>query len=110
MKQHFYSHLVEIETITIKLTEIEISEPERQELIELAHDTIHHHVLDTILDELNEEDKKHFLKLLVHEDQESIWTHLKIKIQDIESKIKSAIERIKTEFHQDIQNLKNEIV
>lgn len=102
MKTYFYSHLVEIETITTKLNEIDIAVHEREELVEIVHDTIHHHVIDAVLDELNEEDKKQFLKLLVHNDHDTVWQHLKQKVANIEDKIKSAINTIKQEFHADM--------
>ena len=53
--------------------------------------------------ELPEEDKKIFLKHLHVNDHEKIWQHLRLKIKNIEEKIKNAAEDLKTGLHKDIK-------
>lgn len=104
MKQkHFYSHIVEIESIHIALKDLGLEENERTELITLAESSIHHVVLDTVLSELNNDDKKTFLAHIAEEKQEDIWKLLKEKINDVEDKIRTAAKKLIDELHQDIK-------
>lgn len=102
MQKHFYSHLVEIESLTIEVDKLELSSLEKQHLIELVHANLHHAVLDTILSELSHEDKKTFLIHLTNEDHKKIWSHLTTLIDDIENKIKKIVEKIKEDMLRDI--------
>lgn len=108
MKKHFYTHLIEIDTIYTELETLPIHKHEKDELVEIVHSTIHHVVIDTVLSELPEEDKKTFLSHVHAEDHTSIWNLLKEKIDQSESKIQKAVDRLKQEFHQDIDEMKKE--
>ncbi len=106
MKKHFYTHLVEIETIYTELEALPMHKHEKDELVEIVHSTIHHVVIDTVLSELPEEDKKTFLSHVHAENHDSIWGLLKEKIEKSEEKIKQAVEQLKKDFHQDIDEIK----
>ncbi|MBI4084374.1 MAG: hypothetical protein HY431_00540 [Candidatus Levybacteria bacterium] len=106
MKKHFYSHVVEMETIKIELDAMDLSPEEKEHLLSLADSNIHHSVVDTILSELSHEDKKIFLRLAALDDHNAIWRHLNKKVNDIQVKIKKTASRILTELHQDIQEAK----
>ena len=106
MKRHFYSHIIETSTLSIELGEMDLSKDERIHLISLIETNIHHAVLDAILSELSEEDKKIFLSHLAAEDHDKVWKHLRKNIKNIEEKIKKAAESIKEELHKDIQEAK----
>lgn len=106
MKKHFYSHIIETSTLSVGLGEMDLSKDERIHLVQLAQDNIHHAILDAILSQLQEEDKKIFLSHLVAEDHNKIWEHLRQKIENIEEKIKNAAESIKKELHRDIKEMK----
>lgn len=108
MKNHFYTHLVEIDTIEARLQELPIEDHERHELILIIHETIHHVVIDTVMTELSEEDKQRFLQHIQSEDHPSIWSLLKEKIQDIEEKIKTAITKHTSVLHEDIDEVQRE--
>ena len=60
--KHFYSHLVETTDITIELAEMDLSPNERIHLISLVDANIHSVVVSKVLQNLEEEDKKIFLK------------------------------------------------
>ena len=107
MKKHFYTHLIEIDTIYTELESLPIHKHEKDELVEIVHSTIHHVVIDTVLTELPEEDRKTFLTHIHAEDHDSIWKLLK-KVDQSEDKIKKAIEKLKKEFHHDIDEIKKE--
>ena len=80
--KHFYSHLVEINEIYLSLSGMDLSEDERGHLLSLAETNIHATVINTVLSELSEEDKKIFLKNLVAEIMKKLgnicWKKCKI--------------------------------
>lgn len=107
--KHFYSHIVETATLSLTLGDMELSQDERLELLSLAHDNLHHTILDTVLSELSEDDKKLFLQHLAVDNHDKIWELLKSKIENIEEKIKKVAEDVKKELHQDIQDAKKKV-
>jgi len=100
--KHFYSHLIEIDSLIVEISNLEIEDHEKKHLINLAESSIYHAVLDSILSELKEEDKKIFLEHLASDNHEKIWKHLNQKIENIEEKIKSAAETLKKELRDDV--------
>lgn len=109
MKKHFYSHIVETSTVSLALGDMELSQNERLELLLLAHDNLHHTILDIVLSELSEEDKKMFLQHLAIDNHDKIWELLKNKIENIEEKIKKVAEEVTKELHQDILEAKKKV-
>jgi len=105
-KKHFYSHLVETDSLVVLINELDATDEEKSHLIALVDSQLHHTILDAILSELSEEDKKSFLKHLMHEDHDQIWNHLNTKVDNIEEKIKKAAEDLKKELHEDIKEAK----
>lgn len=108
MSRKFYSHLVEYQSIIIKLDELELSEDEKQHLAELVDATLHHAVLDAVLSELNESDKESFMKLMHTGDHTQIWEFLDKRVLRIEDKIQEAAEDLKKKIHQDIDEVKGQ--
>lgn len=106
MKKHFYSHLVEYDSIQIELDKLDLSEEQKEHLLELAVSTTHHAVLDAIFSELSSEDKVKLLDLIEEEAHDKIWEHLTEKIENIEEKIKKTAEDLKKELHKDIAEIK----
>lgn len=106
MKKHFYSHLVTFESLHVEFDQLELSDEQKERLLELAHSTTHHAVLDVVLSELSEEDKFAFLTLVEENNHEKIWGHLKERIADIEKKIVTTVEELKEQFHHDINEVK----
>ena len=106
MGKHFYSHIIETSTLTLELGEMDLSKEERRHLIDLAENNIHHAILDAILSELSEENKKIFLSHLAAEDHDKVWKHLRKNIDNIEEKIKKTAEDLKKELHKDIKEAK----
>ena len=107
-KKQFYSHIVETDSVVVKLTEMGMSEAEQAHLIALMDSSLHHVILDAILSELTPEDKKLFLQELASEDHDAIWNFLRGKIDKIEDKIQSAADDLKKELHEDIAEAKDE--
>lgn len=106
MSKNFYSHLIEIDSITVELDELELSDQQKHHLSSLIDSNLHHTILDAILSQLNEEDKKIFLEHLAKEDHDKIWIHLNSKVDKIEDKIKDAANTLKEQIKKDIQESK----
>src|SRR4051812_27829575 len=96
--KHFYTHLVENTDITLELAELDLTADERVHLISLVEANIHTTVVDTVLSELSEEDKKTFLKNLALDNHEETLNHLNEKISGVEEKILNAITEVKREL------------
>lgn len=108
MKKHFYSHLVKLESITIKLDEVDLSDKEKEHLISIIHSSLHSSIIDIVLSELSEEDKKNFLTRLAKDDHVKIWEFLESRVEDIEEKIKKTASDLVLKFHKDIDQVKEE--
>jgi len=104
--KYFYSHLVDLESLEEELSLLDLTKDEKKELVEIAHVTLHRTILDAILSELNEEDKKKFLTLVALGEDEKIWEHLNTKVEKVEEKIGTAAEQIKKELKADIFKIK----
>lgn len=107
MKQkHFYSHIVEIDSLVIELDKMDLTESEKKHLMSIVESSVHHAVLDAILSELSEDDKKMFLQHLAANDHDVIWQHLNDRIENIEDKIKKAADELMRELDKDMIELK----
>lgn len=107
MVKHFYSLIVETETLFLEINSLEISDSEKNHLKSLAESHIHSTVIDTVLSSLPADDKKTFIEHLNTKDHERIWKFLHSKIEDAEEKIKIAAEVIKRDLLNDIKEAKN---
>lgn len=103
---YFYSHLIEIDSVILALSELEISAEEKKKLEKLAHDQVREVIMDAILNELSEKDKRIFLANVRYENNEKIWKHLNEKVERIEEKIMMAAEDLKHDLHKDIEGIK----
>lgn len=106
LKKHFYSDLVDFEIIIEELNTLNISDKERDELVELAHSNLHHRVVDAVLSELSSDDKRVFLEHLSIGDSDKIWKHLNEKVDKIEDKIKQTAESLKKDLREDIRGVR----
>lgn len=100
--KHFYSHVVETSSISIAIGDMDLSQEERVHLLSLVEENLHHTILDTVLSELSETDKRIFLTHVVSNDHDKVWELLNKKIENIEEKIKKVVEELETELHKDI--------
>ncbi len=107
MDTHFFSHLIEIQTLELEIDGMSMEEHEKNEIKKLIHENIYHTVLDAVLSELSEDDKRVFLTHLASEDNEKIWNFVNDKVENIEEKIRKAAEDIKKELHKDITSTKH---
>ena len=105
MIKHFYSYHVEIDSLIIEIESLPIKDHEKKHLIQLAESQIYHTIIDSVLSELNSEDKKAFLEHLNSKNHEKIWKFLRSNVKDVEEKIKEAAVSVKKELHKDIREL-----
>jgi hypothetical protein len=92
----------------MEIDSLSISDNEKDHLKSLAESHIHHNVLDSILSELSEDDKKTFLHHIESKHQENIWTFLNSKIEDVEEKVREAANVIKRDLLKDVREAKGE--
>lgn len=106
MLKHFYSFVVETDTLFMEIDSLEISTSEKDHLKALAESHIHHSVMDTILSHLSDEDKRMFLEHVESKNADKIWQFLHARIEDVEDKIKEAAHAVKKELHKDLKEAK----
>lgn len=102
----FYSHLIEIESLTIELDSMDLEDHQKHELAALLDGNIHNVVMDAILSKLSEEDKRKFAEMAQSDDHGKIWEFLKNKSEDIEAEIKKTAAEFKQELHKDLKEAK----
>ncbi len=90
----------------VELDKMNLEEHEKAHLIALVDSSIQHAILDAILSELSEKDKKAFFEHLSSKDNDKIWSFLNNKVENIEDKIKKAADDLKEELHKDIKEAK----
>ena len=105
MKKHFYSHLVNIDSLVSDLDTLDLTEKQKKELLEIAHLHMHQTIIDEVLSQLSEEDKKVFLELLASGEDKKIWKHLNEKVEKIEDKISLAAKQVEKELKADVDDL-----
>lgn len=102
--KNFYAHLIEIETITVALDEMDLTDEQRHHLAGLVDSTIHQTVLDIILSKLSDTDKEVFLqRLRKNPEDKELMTFVNTKVEGIEKEIREAVKRLKEELHEDIR-------
>lgn len=106
-KSIFYSHLIEIDSIIHELDKMNLSVSEKVELVTLIDKSLHNKILDVVLSELSQSDKRAFVASVTFEENEKIWKFLNHKVDKIEDKIKKAVQDLKEELHQDINQANN---
>lgn len=107
MVKHFYSFIIETESLFLEIDSLEISTEEKQHLKSLAESHVHHSIIDTILSELVPNDKKLFLEHLNSKNHDRIWSFLHEKMEGAEEKIKDAVHTVKKELHKDLKEAKD---
>ena len=95
----FYDHIVKIHHIYSEIELLIIDNDQKNELIEIIEETIHHHILHRILDHLHQDHHHKFLEDF-HKSPSDL-VHLEFLISHnskIEDHIKEAAEEIKYEL------------
>lgn len=106
MIKHFYSFLIDTDPLLRELEKSDIQDDEKRYLHGLIESHIHHAIVDLVLSELHEHDKKLFLKHLNSNSHEKIWKLLHNNIEKVDEKIHKAAHELKKEFFKDIESAK----
>lgn len=104
--KYFYSHLIEIESVISELDKMELSDEERIHLAKLLDSSLHHTILDAILSELSDQEKRVFMQHITEGNHDKIWKFLNENIDGVEDKIKKVAEDLKKELHKDLKKAK----
>ncbi|MFS8158648.1 MAG: hypothetical protein ACMG6E_00275 [Candidatus Roizmanbacteria bacterium] len=75
---------------------------EKKHLQTIIISTIHHSVIDLILSELPESQKKTFLLLLSDNNHDEIWILISAHVKEPEKKIKNTVESLRKDLLTDI--------
>lgn len=106
--KYFYSHLIEIESIIVELDKLDLSKEQKVHLTSLIDSSLHHTILDVILSQLNDQEKRVFMQHLTEGIHDKIWKFLNDKVDGVEDKIKKAAQDLKVKLHEDVKKAKKE--
>lgn len=105
MTKIFYDHLTVIEEVTTELDLYKISPDEREELVRIVDETMHHRILDLILTHLPK-DKHHTFLTGFHQNPQDL-KHLEFLRREIsaeiDQKIKEEAKKVKQEILAEIK-------
>lgn len=105
MTKIFYDHLTITEELIFELDGFQIDQIEREEIIRLVDENIHHRVLDIILKKLPKEKHEEFLtKFHNNPGDNKLLDELKKDIADIEKLISEEASKVKKEILKEIKN------
>ncbi|MBI2086419.1 hypothetical protein HYT74_03695 [Candidatus Daviesbacteria bacterium] len=106
--KYFFSHLIEIESVILELEKLGLSRDQKVHLAFLIDSQLHHTILDAILSQLNDAEKRIFAKHLTEGNHDKIWKFLNDKIDGVEDRIKETANQLKEELHKDLQRARKE--
>lgn len=103
--KYLFEEIIQIKTVHLKLNEMDLTDQEKEELLEIMKSTIHHKVIDLILSELTDEEKEIFLEGVstgrgfsdTHKNGQFLDV-LKDRINNLEAKIKEKVKEAEEEL------------
>ncbi len=105
--KYFYTKYLILEEFLEEFHKLDLSDKERNNLASLVDSSLHHAILDEILSNLKNEDKKLFINLLKQDpSSEKLMEFLKGKVEGIEEKIKKVSSELIKEMHEDVKKAK----
>ena len=103
----FYERFIEIKPLEDEIHSLQISDEEKENLKFLSAEIFHHHALETILDALEENEKREFLKAVEGTTEINLAQLLKDKVTDYEKMLKDKLEKVRDEIVEEIKALKS---
>lgn len=105
MSQVFYDHLIIIDEVTTELDSYNLTSAERQTIIDLIDQTLHHRILDIILSSLPADKHEDFLSRLHRAPYDrKLLDYLRAETGiDIETEIKKEAQKVKQEILTEIR-------
>lgn len=106
MSKIFYDHLTEIKDLLILLDKYDLDAVQKKEFINLIDETMHHHVIDIILEKLDIEKHELFLTHFHQNPNDSMLLEfLKIEVgPEMEKHIKNEADKIKKTILKEIKD------
>ena len=101
--KHFYHSIVSMDSLRVRLDLLDLSDLDKDQLMDLAERTLHHSILDLVLSELSDKDKKLFLERHASEKHEEIWQLLNANVKNIEKKIQATADTVSEKLHKDLK-------
>ena len=103
----FYHKIIVIEEIVEDLHQMDFSVEEKNHLANLVDTSLHHVILDEILSNLKDNDKRAFLKMISEDpESEKLCEFLNGKIDGVDKKIKKVADDLIKEMKKDILEAK----
>ncbi len=106
MKKYFYHEILDLEWIEAEIDALDVSDIEKKKLADMARYELHQTILEAVLSELSDREKKVFLANVNYDTNERTWNHLVKNIEKIEDKIKNVSETLKRDLKQDLSDAK----
>jgi hypothetical protein len=108
MSKIFYDHLVIREEIDFVLNSYRLDPEEREEIVDIIDQTLHHHILNVILNYLPREKHPEFIsRLHASPGDETLLDYLKTHAHpEIEAEIKKQAAKVKQEILAEIRKSK----
>lgn len=101
---YFYSHIIEIDSLTSDLESINLSATQKKHLGLLIDSSLQGLVLNAIFNELSLSDRKILINMLRDETaKEAIMEFLSSRVEDVETKIRQIALKLKEELHADVK-------
>lgn len=106
--RYFYEHLYNIDDLHNDLSVLDLTDSERNHIVLVIQSTMHHVIMDVILEQLHDDHKHIFLASVADENHDKVWDILDEHLENAEGLIDSAIEALKVELMQDIVEARGE--
>jgi hypothetical protein len=103
MTTYFYEHIISPDDLYKELEVLDLTDSERNHIVMIVQSTMHHVIMDVILEKLHDDHKHIFLLHIAEDNHEKVWELLREHLHEPEGLILSAIETLKIELLQDIQ-------
>ncbi|MBI3559170.1 hypothetical protein HY085_02130 [Candidatus Gottesmanbacteria bacterium] len=101
MAKIFYDHLVLREEITVELDKYAVTTEEKEELVQLMDETLHHQILNTILTHLPKDQHQEFLEKFHQAPHDASLLEY---IKDFEQEIIKEAQKIKRDLLSEIKS------
>lgn len=99
---YFYAHIVNPDDLAKEIEVLDVSAEDRAHLFMVVQSTLHHRVIDALLEELHDDHKHIFLTHIVEENHEGVWRVLNEHVDGAEDKIRQTYEWLRAELMADI--------
>ena len=105
MPTHFYSHLTDPQRFHAHLQSVEMTDDERTHLVVIIESTLHHRIIDIVLENMPDPHKDTFLDHVASEDHEAVWRLLNEHVEKSEETIKEVIHLLEKELEEDLNGI-----